>query len=124
MSLNSSAIPICGLLFDGHKVADITRAGNKFGWRVSRNILQSSQSLPRSQFYPNLREANIECLKWLKANTNIDVFKLKSDLMLNKPQQSPLDIYRDNFKRRSRLPAIILTKHTTQSNPKHRRQSV
>lgn len=97
MRLNSTTVPVCGLIYNDSKVADIMRHGNKFSWRVSRGILSDGHPLPpNGLLFPSLREANIGCLKWIRDNTNVDISKIKSNKNM-----------RNNVKKRIQAPPPV-----------------
>lgn len=107
-----NSVFICAFLIDGKTVAEIFQTHNTFCWQ-HKQIVGSGIS--------TLKEANIECLTWLRNNTALDISKIKTTSIRQQEHiVNPMSNYRENHKRRHKLPPVILTMTNLAKNPKYK----
>jgi hypothetical protein len=107
-----NSVFICAFLIDGKPVAELFQTHNTFCWQHGQYI---------GSGIPTLKEANIECLTWLRNNTNLDISKIKTSSIRQQSQPvTGMSNYRENHKRRNKLPPIVLTMTNLSKNPKYK----
>jgi len=111
-----NSIFVCAFLIDGKSVAEIFQTHNTFCWRHGQII---------SAGFSSLKEANLECLFWLKENTKLDISKIKTSSIQQSEQQvtamsTGMAAYKAGFNRKGKLPPIHLTMPRLMKDPKWR----
>jgi hypothetical protein len=120
MTLVHGAVTVCGLSLEEKIVAEIFNLENRFGWQISRAFLPRNEIMVKTGA-SSLREANLECLKWIKNNISLDISKIKTSSIVQPIQSvTAMSNYRNNFKRRTKLPSIHLTMPRLMKDPKWR----
>lgn len=117
MTFVHGAVTVCGLNVEEKQVAEIFNLNGKFGWKIT-----GSNEI--KQDFTSLREANLECLKYIKNNLSLDISKVKTAAIVKVNQKvipSAMSNYRENFRRRTKLPTVHLTMPRLMKDPHWRR---
>jgi hypothetical protein len=110
-----NAVFIYAFCLDGRKIAEIYKANNTFCWKYN-DIISSG--------IPTLKDANFQCLLWLKEHTKVDVGKIKisSEWSVEDKLMPNINNYKENFKKK-KVPAIYLTIPKLRRDSKWRSQN-